>query len=263
MWECPDFFALNGKHVLLYSTEGSVFWEIGELDKKEMKFHMETRGLLDHGAYYAMKSMVDAKGRRILWGWVQERRPDVEMLQAGWSGCMALPRVLSIGPDNMLRMDVPPEFDALRQDARTLSINGSHAAIAAEWLGRNPVRNRAAAVAYTFKAGDQPLTLEVHANGVATSLFAITYNGAATKPGLNIGEKTLTLSPDSSGLSTVQFWMDGSVIEIFADKKEAITLRNYDPTSGNLHIVLKGAVESLHSLRVSGVAPISADRLTS
>ncbi len=29
MWECPDFFALGTKHVLLYSTAGSVIWEVG------------------------------------------------------------------------------------------------------------------------------------------------------------------------------------------------------------------------------------------
>ncbi len=42
--------------------------------KRDLLFHSETRGLLDHGSYYAMKSMVDAHGRRILWGWVQETR---------------------------------------------------------------------------------------------------------------------------------------------------------------------------------------------
>jgi beta-fructofuranosidase len=263
MWECPDFFPLDGKHVLLYSTERKVYWEIGELDKSAMKFHMETRGLLDHGAYYAMKSMIDAKGRRILWGWVQEKRPDAELIRAGWSGCMALPRILSIGPDNTLRMEVPPEFDALRQDMRTLSIRKPDAAVISEWLGRNSVRNRAAAVAYSFTPSDKPLTFAVFANDVTEPLFQIAYNGDVARPALVVGDKMLSLTPDSSGLSAVQFWMDGSVIEIFADRKEAITLRNYTATSGNLRIAAKGAVESVHSLHVSGVAPISADRLTS
>lgn len=263
MWECPDFFELHGKHVLLYSTEGSVFWEIGELDKKEMKFHMQTRGLLDHGAYYAMKSMIDAKGRRILWGWVQEKRPDAELIRAGWSGCMALPRVLSIGSDNTLRMEVPPEFSTLHQDQRTLSVSRTNAAVTAEWLGRNPIHNRAAAVACTFTPADQPFVLEVHANGVAAPLFTIAYNGSAAKPTLSVGERTVALMPDASGLSSFQFWMDGSVIEVFADDKEAITLRNYDVTTGDLRVAVKGSVESLHSLRIAGVAPISPDRLTS
>ena len=56
MWECPDFFPLGKKHVLLYSTAGKVIWESGELDPKELKFHSERQGILDHGAYYAPKN---------------------------------------------------------------------------------------------------------------------------------------------------------------------------------------------------------------
>jgi len=29
MWECPDFFPLGSKHVLLYSTAGTAAWETG------------------------------------------------------------------------------------------------------------------------------------------------------------------------------------------------------------------------------------------
>ena len=96
MWECPDFFSLEDKYVLLYSAKRKVHWEVGTFDRRELVFHSETRGLLDHGSYYAAKSMVDAKGRRILWGWVEETRPPAECEVAGWAGAMALPRVLSL-----------------------------------------------------------------------------------------------------------------------------------------------------------------------
>ena len=94
MWECPDFFPLGGKHVLLYSVERKVFWEVGVFDKSDLKFHSETKGMLDDGYTDAMKSMADEKGRRILWGWVEESRTPEECLAAGWAGSMALPRVL-------------------------------------------------------------------------------------------------------------------------------------------------------------------------
>jgi sucrose-6-phosphate hydrolase SacC (GH32 family) len=42
MWECPDFFPLGKKHVLLYSTAGQVIWESGELDSKENTFRSES-----------------------------------------------------------------------------------------------------------------------------------------------------------------------------------------------------------------------------
>ena len=115
MWECPDFFPLGKKWVLLYSTAGSVFWEVGDLDPKELVFHSQTRGILDHGAYYAQKTQLDAKGNRILWGWITEKRPDSELLAAGWAGCMSLPRTLKIADDNTLEMEISREVRSLRQ----------------------------------------------------------------------------------------------------------------------------------------------------
>jgi beta-fructofuranosidase len=114
MWECPDFFSLGKKHVLLYSTAGGVYWETGELDPKELVFHSEKRGVLDYGAYYAQKTQLDAHGNRILWGWITEKRPDDELRTAGWAGCMALPRVLSISADGDLEMRFAPEARSLR-----------------------------------------------------------------------------------------------------------------------------------------------------
>src|SRR5262249_13581078 len=125
MWECPDFFPLGTKHVLLYSTAGQVLWEVGELDPKELVFHAQRRGILDHGAYYAQKTQLDAKGNRILWGWIPERRPDSELIAAGWAGCMALPRVLSLDTNENLVMQPLQEVVKLREKSFFKSENPS------------------------------------------------------------------------------------------------------------------------------------------
>ena len=118
MWECPDFFPLDGKHVLIHSTERRTLWQIGTLDTATMLFHAESEGLLDHGAYYAPKSQLDAHGNRILWGWITDTRPQVEYAAAGWSGMMSLPRRLSID-NNQLVMEPAPEAASLRTKPRT------------------------------------------------------------------------------------------------------------------------------------------------
>jgi beta-fructofuranosidase len=247
MWECPDFFPLGEKHVLLYSTEGKVYWEVGTFDKGDLRFHSETRGMLDHGSYYAMKSMADATGQRILWGWVQETRTPDECKAAGWAGAMALPRVLSLDPGNQLRMEVPPEFASLRKDRQKV-----HAAQTVH------IQNRAAEVLFSFKAGEKECGLELHAG--ATPLFAIDYIG---KPSVNVAGKNLALSPDQDGISTVHLWMDGSIIETFVDSKEAVTTRCYTASPADIQLAWTGAADALQSLTVSGVMPISNDRLTS
>jgi beta-fructofuranosidase len=119
MWECPDFFPFDDKHVLIHSTEGKTIWQIGTLDRATMLFHAESEGLLDHGAYYAPKTQLDAHGHRILWGWIQETRPPAEYSAAGWAGMMSLPRRLSVAANNQLVMEPAPEATSLRTAPRT------------------------------------------------------------------------------------------------------------------------------------------------
>jgi beta-fructofuranosidase len=257
MWECPDFFPLGDKHVLLYSTERKVYWEVGSFDKDKLLFHAETRGLLDHGHYYAMKSMLDEKGRRILWGWVTEARSDDALKQAGWAGSMSLPRVLTVGPDTQLRMEVPPEFASLQENVKALHAPRSAAEVNAA-LGKMPIVNRAGAMVCSFKAAGSPCGLELRANNAAL----IGFKSDGTSPAILIGDKTLALSPNAEGISTLQLWMDGSVIEIFVDGKEAMTARSY-AGSGDIEIAWTGAWDALKSLSVAAVKPISKDRLTS
>ena len=56
---------------------------------------------------------------------------------------------------------------------------------------------------------------------------AIRYDNANGKPSLTIADQTMPLSPDRDGISTLNLWMDGSVIETFFDNKAAMTARCY------------------------------------
>ena len=115
MWECPDFFPLDKTHYLHYSTENKVIWTTGDYDAQAHTYTPQREGVLDHGAYYAPKSFLAPDGRRILWGWIRETRPEAEYAAAGWSGCMSLPRVLTMGAQGQLEMHPAPE---VREAAR-------------------------------------------------------------------------------------------------------------------------------------------------
>jgi beta-fructofuranosidase len=263
MWECPDFFPLGGKHVLLYSVERKVFWEVGVFEKLNMRFNSETKGMLDHGYYYAMKSMKDEQGRRILWGWVEESRTGEECLAAGWAGSMALPRVLTLGSDNRLRMDIPPEFATLRHTPG-IALKGSKSAGQIDVaLSQARIQNRAGHIAFTFKAGTESCALELRPGSDAAPFFAIKYEGGSGTPAVTLGNKSISLSPDSSGLSTVDLWIDGSVFEVFLDSREAMTARNFTPSPQGIHLAWTGSADALKSIGVYAVTPISNDRLTS
>jgi beta-fructofuranosidase len=234
MWECPDFFPLGGKHVLLYSTERKVYWQVGEFDKRALKFHAETSGLLDHGSYYAMKSMVDAQGRRILWGWVPESRSPQECVVAGWAGSMALPRVLSLSADHHLQMEVAPELSTLcRQTGR---LAASDRADKNATLDRMPIPHRAGRITLQFDTATGACGLELQSSGAnSTPLMTISYDGSARTPSLSMGEQRIPLAPDHEGISTLDLWFDGSVIEIFVDRRQAVTKHCYEGRAGEIH----------------------------
>ena len=109
MWECPDFFPLDGKHVLFISPqdmlpEGFEYHNgngtvclTGRYDGK--KFTEETNQAIDYGIdFYAPQTILAPDGRRIMIGWMQnwdtckttgyEERP--------WFGQMSVPREISI-----------------------------------------------------------------------------------------------------------------------------------------------------------------------
>lgn len=267
MWECPDLFPLGSKHVLLYSTERKTMWHVGTFDRTELRFHSERSGLLDHGAYYAPKSMLDRKGRRILWGWVQETRPHEEITSAGWAGCMSLPRVLTVGVDNELCMQVAPELDVLLKN--TVEISGPQSSDELlQRLEQIAIPGRAAHLRFSFEVGGKAFGLRLQIGDAegGPALLTIAYPGNAHGyAALALGDKSLLLSPDTNRRSEVLAWIDGSVLELFVDRKHAMTLRSYvDPSnSGPIRVKWSGAPEPLLSLNLSEVIPISSDRLTS
>src|SRR5205085_2624035 len=66
--------------------------------------------------FYAPQTMVDASGRVLVWGWIQEGSSVESQRAAGWSGVMSLPRVLSLHEDGALRIQPASELQKLRRE---------------------------------------------------------------------------------------------------------------------------------------------------
>lgn len=120
MWECPDFFPLGDKHVLIVSVWDNhrTHYSVSLVGTYAgHKFTLEHERKLDLGDnyFYAPQTLLDTQGRRVMWGWIQEGRSIQAQLEAGWSGVMSLPRILSLRPDRMLRVDPAPELASLRR----------------------------------------------------------------------------------------------------------------------------------------------------
>ena len=102
MWECPDYFEVNGEKVLVFSPMGmseneyrnlSVCMTV-EFDEKTCTMNIpDEYQLLDYGRdLYAPQSTTDAEGRRVLVAWA--RMP--EAVDGKWNGMFCIPRIVEV-----------------------------------------------------------------------------------------------------------------------------------------------------------------------
>jgi beta-fructofuranosidase len=212
----PDFFPLDGKHVLIHSTERRTLWQIGTLDPATMLFRAESEGLLDHGAYYAPKSQLDAHGNRILWGWIQETRPQAEYSVAGWSGMMSLPRRLSIA-DGQLVMAPAPEIASLRTAPRTGSA-----------VKRLPTAAQEIRLTLDAEEVGSPWEQSFTDNQGAAILLRSVMRQQHNV--VRVGDNEISLPNDPYQLD-LHIFLDHSVAEIFINYRHIVTHRYYTRTT--------------------------------
>ena len=114
MWECPDYFNLNGYDMLLFcpqgiASEGERFKNIyqsgyimGQYDINNLTMNHADFHELDYGFdFYAPQTFLDENGQRILIGWMG--LPDINYPSDadGWAHCLTIPRVLTIESGNL------------------------------------------------------------------------------------------------------------------------------------------------------------------
>ena len=112
---CPDFFKLGEKWVLIcISHPRGCRYYIGDWDGRQFKPDVHRRMNWPGGTYFAPETILDGRGRRILWAWVLDRR------SGATSGTMGMPRVLRLADDRRsLRIDPPEEIQRLRYNPKS------------------------------------------------------------------------------------------------------------------------------------------------
>lgn len=130
MWECPDFFQLDGEHVLICSPmgvakdlenhrfEGEVFtaYTLGSFDLQAGQYQAGPFQELDAGLdFYAPQTTLAADGRRILIGWLQNWSKTIHQAEKGFAGSMTVPRELSVRDGKLIQKPVW-ELNTLRRN---------------------------------------------------------------------------------------------------------------------------------------------------
>ena len=108
MWECPDFFPLDGRHVLLASAQdmlpkgfeyhngNGTFYMLGDFDPETEAFTPDCDYAVDYGIdFYAPQTVLTPDGRRVMIGWMQNWDTcNLHTRSRPWFGQMSLPREL-------------------------------------------------------------------------------------------------------------------------------------------------------------------------
>jgi beta-fructofuranosidase len=251
MWECPDFFAVNGQHCLLYSSEDKVFWTTGEYDTQQHRYIGTRTGVLDHGAYYAPKSFLTPDNRRILWGWIRETRPEAQFAAAGWSGAMGLPRVLNVNSEGQLEMNPAVGTEKLRGHAES-----------AELKGGTPYKQTLDALRreLLIPLGNAKPKISLRLLTSGKTVWELLVDVPASL--VTCGEITFALPPRIGSDDALRIFIDGSIIESFFAGRECLTSRVYDVRPGDTELEI--SLLTGESFRVTQwpLEAISTDRLT-
>jgi len=264
MWECPDFFAIRDKFVLIYSTQGKVFWQSGVLDRGLLKFKAEQTGLLDHGSYYAPKTQLDEDGNRILWGWIPETRPLAEYRASGWAGMMSLPRVLDLDSKGMLLTRVAPAVEKLRGSEQSFQKTGIEAADRKQ-IDTMRIHDCCGEVQCITALSGEPFTLSLMLeNGSEHGRDLITVEWKPQGAKLLLDGREISAGIDGRNNLQLHVYVDGSVVEFFINGREACTRRFYYPgdKAPEIRFGITGSRQGIKQLTLWQITPISPDRLT-
>ncbi len=263
---CADLFKLGDKHVLLCISHSlGCRYYIGEW--KNEQFYPESHGQMSwvDNSFFAPESLVDDKGRRIMWAWIFDEPRFGVRDEHGWSGTMSLPRVLSLGDDGEMRIDVPEEIEALRYGAfksEDFALQ-SGKDLVVEDIGGNSLElylemESAEASAFGVKVCVSPDGQE------ETLIYYDATEGKlkidTRKSGPEDTPKTVEAGPfelKEGERLELRVFVDKSVVEVFANSRQAVMRRIYPsrPDSVGVSLFSTGGAAQVHALEAWNISP--------
>lgn len=226
MWECPDFFELNGYFVLLFSPQGiepqgirynnlyQTGYLVGFFDYRSLKFTPVTEFReLDFGHdFYATQTTLNNKGETVMVAWADMWEEYYPERNDGFTGHMTIPRILTL--DRQLRLIQKPVTqiqNAIGKRIRNGKILSDTAVKLEDNAGKIDVK----------APGNQNFTLILESNNQPTVIISYDCNGGLVTldRGGEDGKRSTKWRPKDNLLWTV--YVDSSSVEVFVGDGEA------------------------------------------
>jgi len=263
---CPEFFKLGNKWMLLFiSHSRGCQYYIGHYENEH--FYPETHGRMSwvDRDFFAPESLRDDKGREIMWAWIFDGRKGDTRRASGWSGTFSLPRVLALGEDSTLRLWPPKELKVLRynpQKIRNLTIKADSD------LPLNNIRGNSIELSIEMVPnGARRFGVKVCTCPGRDEETVVFYDAAEKKLGIDTRKSSLGEGPKSVEAGPFELksgeplklrvFVDKSVVEVFANNRQAVMRRIYPTRKDSLGVVLfsKGGSTRVPTLQAWDMMP--------
>ncbi|PRO64184.1 sucrose-6-phosphate hydrolase [Alkalicoccus urumqiensis] len=251
MWECPDYFELDGTGVLIFSPQGletrGAHWQnvyqagyfLGAADLNAPSFSHGEFIELDEGfEFYAPQTTLDENGRRILIGWMgvpdsdEAYQPTVEN---HWIHCLTIPRELKREGDYLRQVPVK-ELEALRTgEALEMKADPSRTPEVAVTPASELKINVREAESFQLELRDEAVFSYSASDGLVT----------LSRPAFKDG-KTEERHCYVENLEEVHLYMDHSSLEFFLNDGEKVMSARFFPKPENNVIRIRGDKGSMH-----------------
>lgn len=243
---CADIFRLGNTDMLLcISHRLGARYYLGNWKNAKFypKFH-ERMSWVDN-SFFAPRSLIDDKGRRIMWAWIFDGPGFVTRKEYGWSGTMSLPRVLTIAADGTLRMNPIEELERLRYNPRKktdITVPAGTERPLADIVG-NSIE-----IAVEMTSEAKQFGLKVCCSPVNAEETAIFYDAVDKKLKIDTSKSSLKEGPKTTEAGPFELkpgeplklrvFVDKSVVEVFANGRQAVMRRIYPSRPDSLGVSL-------------------------
>ncbi|MCP5526073.1 MAG: GH32 C-terminal domain-containing protein [Verrucomicrobiales bacterium] len=245
---CADFFTLGNTRMLLCISHAlGCRYYLG--DWRDEQFHPRFHEKMSwaDNSFFAPESLLDDRGRRIMWAWVFDGPGFQTRAASGWSGTMSLPRVLSLDEAGRLRMNPPREVEELRYNPRSA---GPRSVEADGEVPLPGVQGDSLELAVEMRAPDAArFGVKVGCSPGGEEQTLIYYDASTRKLCIDTRRSSLTEGPKSieagpfsladNETLRLRVFVDRSVVEVFAnDGRQAVMRRVYPSRTDSLGVTL-------------------------
>lgn len=236
--------------------------DMGEPGDPNGAFYYNGRMSWVDNTYFAPEALIDGRGRQIMWAWLTDNPPDGK--EQGWSGVYGLPRSLWLGEDGTLRMQPVKELEMLRcgergwedvvlGDGENRSLDGVAGDACEIWLEIEMGSAARCGLKVRDSGDGEEETLLYCDCRTRELVFDATRSG-------EVGRTVVECAPFALApgeMLTLRIFVDRSVVEVFANDRQAIGRRVYPGREDSLGVALlvDGGTARFKRIRAWKMAP--------